>query len=93
MTKKRRPYKTYPVDFKLEAVKMMEESDRPATEIARELGLRRNQLYKKKSMGNQWEINGKSMGSDSIGKSMGSDSIDQAFYEINNQWGQVRPIG
>lgn len=46
MTKKRRPYKTYPVEFKLEAIRMMEESDRPAAEIARELGLRRNQLYK-----------------------------------------------
>ncbi len=46
MTKKRRPYKTYPVEFKLEAIRMMEGSDRPAAEIARELGLRRNQLYK-----------------------------------------------
>lgn len=46
MTKKRRPYKTYPVEFKLEAIRMMEASDRPAAEIARELGLRRNQLYK-----------------------------------------------
>lgn len=46
MASKRRPYKTYPVEFKLEAIRMMEESDRPAAEIARELGLRRNQLYK-----------------------------------------------
>ena len=46
MTKKRQPYKTYTREFKLEAVRMMEESDRPATEIAMELGLRRNQLYK-----------------------------------------------
>ena len=46
MTSKRKPYKTYTKEFKLEAVRMMESSDRPAVEIARELGLRRNQLYK-----------------------------------------------
>jgi len=46
MTSKRRPYKTYPKEFKLEAVRMMETSDRPASEIASELGIRRNLLYK-----------------------------------------------
>lgn len=43
---KRKPYKTYTREFKLEAVRLMESSDRPASEIAMELGLRRNQLYK-----------------------------------------------
>ena len=46
MTSKRKPYQTYTRDFKLEAVRLMNESDRPAAEIARELGVRRNQLYK-----------------------------------------------
>lgn len=46
MTRKRKPYKTYTKEFKAEAVKLMEESDRPAAEIALELGVRRNQLYK-----------------------------------------------
>ena len=46
MTIKRKPYKTYPEAFKLEALRMMEGSDRPASEIARQLGIRRNQLYK-----------------------------------------------
>jgi transposase len=46
MTRKRKPYKTYPKEFKLEAVRLMRESDRPASEIATELGIRRNQLYK-----------------------------------------------
>ena len=46
MTRKRKPYKTYPKEFKLEAVRLMRESDRPASEIAIELGIRRNQLYK-----------------------------------------------
>ncbi|MES9897651.1 MAG: transposase [Sedimenticola sp.] len=46
MTRKRKPYKTYAKEFKLEAVRMMKESGRPANEIAMELGIRRNQLYK-----------------------------------------------
>ena len=46
MTNKRKPYKTYTKEFKLEAIRMMQTSDRPASEIAMELGIRRNQLYK-----------------------------------------------
>jgi transposase len=46
MASKRRPYKTYTKEFKLEAIRLMEASDRPASEIAMELGIRRNQLYK-----------------------------------------------
>ena len=46
MTKNRKPYKTYTKEFKLEAIRMMQKSDRPASEIAMELGIRRNQLYK-----------------------------------------------
>jgi len=33
-------------EFKLEAVRLLEEGKRPAAELARELGIRRNQLYK-----------------------------------------------
>ena len=46
MSTKRKPYTTYPKEFKLEALRMMEASDRPASEIAMQLGIRRNQLYK-----------------------------------------------
>ena len=46
MIKKRRPYKTYTREFKFEAIRLMKETDRPASEIAMELGIRRNQLYK-----------------------------------------------
>jgi len=46
MTTKRKPYKTYPREFKLEAIRLMDASDRPASEIAMQLGIRRNQLYK-----------------------------------------------
>lgn len=50
---KRKPYKTYTREFKLEALKMMENSDRPASEIAMQLGIRRNQLYKWKEQMNK----------------------------------------
>jgi transposase-like protein len=33
-------------EFKLEAVRLLRNSGRPAAEVARELGVRRNQLYK-----------------------------------------------
>ena len=46
MTKTRKPRTTYPKEFKLEALRLMKESDRPSAEIAAELGIRRNQLYK-----------------------------------------------
>jgi transposase len=46
MTRKRKPYKTNSKEFKQEAVRLMESTDRPAAEIAQELGIRRNQLYK-----------------------------------------------
>lgn len=43
MTTKR---KTYSKEFKQEAVRLLEKGQRPPTEIARELGINRNQLYK-----------------------------------------------
>ncbi|HDS01483.1 MAG TPA: transposase [candidate division Zixibacteria bacterium] len=46
MTKQRKPYKTYTREFKLEALRLMESSGRSASEIAMQLGIRRNQLYK-----------------------------------------------
>ena len=38
--------KTYTKEFKLEAVRLLETSDRTGVQIARELGIKRNQLYK-----------------------------------------------
>jgi len=38
--------KTFTKEFKLEAVRRLRETKRPATELAMELGIRRNQLYK-----------------------------------------------
>ena len=43
MTKK---YQRYSKEFKLEAIRLAESSDRPVTAVARELGIRVNQIYK-----------------------------------------------
>ena len=36
----------YSKEFKIEAVRLLEQSDKPGSEIALQLGIRRNQLYK-----------------------------------------------
>lgn len=38
--------KTFTPEFKREAVRLLEQGDRTSAELARELGVRRNQLYK-----------------------------------------------
>ena len=53
MTNKRKAYKTFTKEFKLEALRLMADSGRPASEIAMELGIRRNQLYKWKEQMNK----------------------------------------
>ena len=44
MSKKK--YQSYSREFKLEAIRLAEDSDKPVTQVARELGLRVNQIYK-----------------------------------------------
>ena len=57
MTRKRKPYQTYTKEFKLEALRLMEASDRPASEVAMELGIRRNLLYKwREQMANKGDV-------------------------------------
>ena len=46
---KRKPYKTYSREFKVEALRLAAVGDKPATQIARELGIRINQLGKWKT--------------------------------------------
>jgi transposase len=41
---KKRP--SFTKEFKLEAVRLLEQGNKPAADLARELGIRRNQLYK-----------------------------------------------
>lgn len=38
--------KDFSPEFKQEAVRLLDAGQKPATEVARELGIRRNQLYK-----------------------------------------------
>ena len=42
----RKPRTTFSAEFKREAVLLLEQGDKPATQLARELGVRRNLLYK-----------------------------------------------
>ena len=42
----RKKYQSYSREFKLEAIRLSEESDKPVTQVARELGLRVKQIYK-----------------------------------------------
>lgn len=38
--------KTYTREFKIEAVRLLKQGDKPGADIARDLGVKRNQLYK-----------------------------------------------
>ena len=44
-----RTRKTFRPEFKREAVKLLDQGDKDAAQLARELGIRRNQLYKWKA--------------------------------------------
>jgi transposase len=39
-------YKRYSAEFKREAIRLLESGDKSATDVAIDLGIRRNQLYK-----------------------------------------------
>jgi len=39
-------YQHYSKEFKQEAIRLLEQADKPGSEIALQLGVRRNQLYK-----------------------------------------------
>ena len=42
----KRTYRQYSSEFKREAVRLAEQADGPITQVARELGIRVNQIYK-----------------------------------------------
>ena len=46
MVKREKPDSVYPTEFKLEVLKKVKESDCSVSEVARQLGLRRNLIYK-----------------------------------------------
>jgi len=41
-----RKYQRYTQEFKLEAIRLMSEAEKPVAQIARQLGIRVNQIYK-----------------------------------------------
>ncbi len=78
MIKKR---KTFTKEFKLESIRLMEKSERPSSEIAMELGIRRNQLYKWKE---QLEKTG-DVASSRIGRPKKSDQSETATLRQENK--------
>ena len=69
--------KSFTKEFKLEAIRLLEKSDKTGTEIARELGIRRNMLYKwldevKEKGDNAFKGSGRPLTSDN-NKCMGSN--------------------
>lgn len=66
-----RKRKTFSKEFKLEAVRLLETTDKPAADLARELGIRRNQLYK-------WQEQLRSKGEDAFpGKGRRAEKDDE----------------
>jgi transposase len=56
---KRKPYKLYSREFKLEAIRLAEVGDKTASQVARELGIRVNQLWKwKQKLGAETPVGG-----------------------------------
>lgn len=54
----RQPYKQYSREFKIEALRLANTGDKPATQVARELGIRVNQLHKWKQQPEAEEARG-----------------------------------
>ncbi len=73
--------KTYTKEFKLEAIRLMAKSERPSSEIAMELGIRRNQLYKWKD---QLEKTGDVVSS-KIGRPKKADQSETATLRQENK--------
>ena len=78
MIKKR---KTYTKEFKLEALRMMANSEHPSSEVAMQLGIRRNQLYKWKE---QLEKTG-DVASSKIGRPKKADQSETATLRQENK--------
>ena len=67
--------KKYTSEFKREAVRLMESSEKPPSDLARQLGVRRNQLYKLKEQSDKRGAEG-GMGLGSI-----DDSAEKFFFK------------
>ena len=82
MNSKRKPYKTYTKEFKVEAVRLMNASDIPSSELAAQLGIRRNQLYKWKV---QLEDKGDKAFSNNLGRPRKEDQSELVTLRQENE--------
>jgi len=67
--------KRFSKQFKLQAVELLEQSDKPATAVAKELGVMRNQLYK-------WQHELKSKGEDKAFRGPGRNAATEERSEV-----------
>jgi transposase len=81
MTSQIQPYKTFTKEFKLEAVRLMIESDKPSSEITAELGIRRNQLYKLKE---QFEVKDDKAFSNKLGRPLKEEQSEVSTLRQEN---------
>lgn len=76
-----REYRQFSKEFKLEAIRLAEESDHPVTQVARELGIRVNQIYK-------WKQQLEAKGDDSFpgqGKQLGTSAVLSELRKENER--------
>lgn len=66
--------KRYTKAFKLEAVRLLEQADKTAAELALELGIRRNQLYKWRD---QLSNKGKDLAFNGPGRNAAKSTVDE----------------
>lgn len=85
MSDKRKPYKTYAREFKIEAVRLMTQSDKPSSELAVQLGIRRNQLYKWKE---QLENKGDQAFSNKLGRPLKNSQSE--IVKLRQENGRLR---
>ena len=72
--------RSFSKEFKLEAIRLLREGDKTATEVALELGIRRNQLYKWRD---QLEKNG-DVSSNKVGRPKKSEQSEASRLKEEN---------
>jgi transposase len=82
----RKERQSFSREFKLEAVRLMDEGKKPAADIARELGIRRNQLYK-------WKEKTDKHGSDAFpgkGKRAAKGTVEDENLRLKQELARVK---
>lgn len=75
--------KKFTKEFKLESLRLMRASGKPAAEVARELGIRRNQLYK-------WEEELNSHGEDAFPGHGRRTARDEEIARLKRELARVK---